>query len=50
MIVNVSYFDPGFSNLGDVMNKKYIDNQDKKKVDIAYVYQQLSSKADKNNV
>ena len=32
-IINVPNFDPGYSNMSDVMNKGYIDGQDLKKAD-----------------
>lgn len=36
-IVNVPNFDPGYSNLSNVMNKKYIDSQDLIKADKTYL-------------
>ena len=36
-VLNVPDFDPGYSNMTNVMNKKYIDDQDVKKADKTYV-------------
>ncbi len=43
-IINIPNFDPGYSNMSNVMNKKYIDAQDIEKADQTYVDNTFFSK------